>query len=63
MVQEVLAEVLGDLRNDLIILFSDLIQQALGVELSQVPVELIGLRETDENSENGNDELPLSLVL
>lgn len=62
MIEEVLREVLRHLRNHRVILLPDPVEEVLRIELAQVPVELICLRQTEEDAQNGNDDLALRLV-
>lgn len=65
MIDDLLAHLLGDIRDVVIIFVSiipDSVQEVDGIVLAQVPMELRRGAQTDEDLQNWDDDLPLRLV-
>lgn len=62
MVDDLLADLLGHVRDVIVVLFSNPIQEIEGVVLAQVPVELGRRAQADKDSENRDDDLALRFV-
>lgn len=62
MVDDLLADILGDIRDELVILLANPVEQVEGVVLAEMPVEGWRRAQTDEDAEDRDDDLALRLV-